>query len=465
LPGGALLVAIACSAQALAQPASAPGAALPGARTPEAASQAPAADAAARPQLRVGLSLGRTDNVGRNTSEVPSDLTILDLGFNARTDQRRLKGALLGDLEFRHYGADTLIEDHEVFGSVDGKLGISLVPQRFVWDFEENYGQTRIDPLQPVGPNNRQRTVVVSTGPRLDVPLGGRNALQLAAQLAERTYESSNQLDGRTTSARLGFSHALDTVTKLSVTFDSSRNEFDNDQQAYEFRILSVAYAKTLATGDAEVRIGRGKVDIGAESTPTTVGRIEWRRNIGTRSRLNLWAGRELTDAGELFRYGGIVGGGATAADLSAVTSVFGANDSRLSGIALSNSPLRRSTVGTRVDLLGRALTVRIGASVARDRFELDDTLDNDSTTLELSLGRDFARRWNGDLRFSVVRQDFAIATRDNEDRASRLMVTRKLASRSRVSVVLERNRRDGGVGLYTETVYLVSVGHDFGRP
>src|SRR5690606_39438147 len=66
---------------------------------------------------------------------------------------------------------------------------------------------------------------------------------------------------------------------------------------------------------------------------------------------LNVWAGRELTDAGELFRIGGFRG--ARNDTLSGLGSIVDINDDRLRGIVLSGDPLRQKNAGAAIDLIG----------------------------------------------------------------------------------------------------------------
>ncbi|HEY8549716.1 MAG TPA: hypothetical protein VIL35_07170, partial [Vicinamibacterales bacterium] len=138
------------------------------------------------PEARIELGVGESDNLNRDAAALRSDMTILGLGFGARRNTRLVRGALAGDVELREYGAEGLADDDEVLGSIDGVLELHVVPDRFRWDAESNFGQVRTDPSAPVGPENRERTTVFSTGPRLSWPVGGRNTLEVGADVAER---------------------------------------------------------------------------------------------------------------------------------------------------------------------------------------------------------------------------------------------------------------------------------------
>src|SRR5690606_12511661 len=142
-------------------------------------------------------------------------------------------------------------------------------PDRFRWDAESNFGQVRTDPSAPVGPENRERTTVFSTGPRLSWPFGGRNTLEVGADVAERRFETTETLDSRLTTARLGVARAIGPVTRVALTFERSENEFEIQEERYEFQILSLEYRKQLASGEAVASAGRGAVEIQGESEDT----------------------------------------------------------------------------------------------------------------------------------------------------------------------------------------------------
>jgi hypothetical protein len=235
------------------------------------------------------FGVGESDNLFRTATPLRSDITSLGSVFNLRRDQRLVRGSLVGDIRFLKYGADQIVDDSEVVGSVDGKLELHIVPERFHWDFNYDYGQARTDPRAPVGPGNRQHTTVTSTGPELALPFGTRNAFELGAHIAERHFETSTELDSRLTTVRFGVRRDLSPITRLTLSLEQSENKFDLQPDSYTFRILSVEYRKQLASGEALASLGRGDVETAGRSEPTTVARLNWRRALGTRSHIEVW--------------------------------------------------------------------------------------------------------------------------------------------------------------------------------
>lgn len=411
-----------------------------------------------RPQLGLRAGYGHTDNVLRDETEQSSGIAMVGLRFAAGKSSTRFDGRAAADVEHRSYRESSA--DDELIGSIDGTMDIGIVPERFAWGFEQSFGQMRVDPFAPVGPGNRERVVVFGTGPRLQFPVGARNDIEIGADIRERRYSGARFLDSRLTSGRFALVHALDSVTDIALEFQYTENEYEALDNPYEFRILSATYNRAFSSGGVEFRLGRGEVEIGANTTSTSVARFQWRRGIGARSSLNVWAGRELTDAGELFRIGGFRG--ARNDTLSGLGSIVDINDDRLRGIVLSGDPLRQKNAGAAIDLIGVRTTVRLSVALSEDDFETDDLFDNDLRILKATLSHDFNPRWSGRLGLSLVRQDFFELDRDNEDFYGDLVVTREMAEHVRLSLAFERNRREDGIHAFGERTYLAAIEYQF---
>lgn len=416
------------------------------------------------PQLQVGLFAGQSDNIGRDTTAVRSDVTGLTLAFGARRESRRIDGSLLGDIQYRRYGAEEVPEtdDHEVIGSVDGRLAVHLVPQRLLWDVTQNLGQVRTNAFVAVGPENRERSTVLSTGPEAHLPVGQRNMLELRGTVAERKFEVSNEFDNRVTAAQVSLSRAVDAVTSLSFAVGGSKTRFDEQPDPYEFRTVSVAYGKQLASGGVEVRVGRGEIQIGNESNPTSIGRFAWDRAVGVRSRLSVWAQKEITDTGEIFRLAGLFGPGQVA--LGSFSELAQATEGRLRDAVLTRSPLRRANLGGRLDINGVRTNYSISLGAAEDRFEVEETFNNDSSTVQFSARRALGSRWTGEVSLAAWNQDFRTVDQDARDETGRLVITRSFGRNIRAAFLLERTRRVSELDPFQENFYQVSVGYDFSR-
>jgi hypothetical protein len=423
--------------------------------------QDPAPPERASPQARVEIGVGETDNLNHDAAELRSDIDVLGVAFDARrTEGPLLRGAIKGDVHYMKYGAVGLDVNHEVLGSVDGGLELHIVPERFEWDTRYDYGQVRADPRAAVGPTNRLDTTTASTGPMVTLPAGDRNSVELAAQISDRHFESTQSLDSQLTTTRFALRRMLNQVTRIGLVYEGNENEFDVGSDVYKFKIASLEYRKELASGLANLSVGRGRVDIAGRSEATTVARVNWNRALGTRSRIEVFGGKELTDAGSLFAAGAVVGQG----PLSALAEVSATTDNRLHGVVLTNSPLRRESLGVHFQVAGQLGTFGASVATAQDRFDTDTLLDNDATSTSVTATRQFGRRWRGELLLSRWDQRFTSDQRKTVDDTYRLSLARTLGGASQVSVTLERNSRDSLLDPYSEKVVRVLLGHDFRR-
>ena len=417
-----------------------------------------------RPEGKIELGLGQTDNLNRNADELESDIGRLAVGFAGGTEGRWVRAGLSADLEYRKYGAEELTEDDdEVLGSVDGVLDLQIVPDWVKWDFRVGYGQVRIDIFGPVGPSNRQRTTSFSTGPQIAVPLGERTSLQIGGSLSEQSFEATPEIDGRTTAARLALERKVTPVTALTLAFDGSETEYDLDDQIIDIATLSLEYRRELASGEAFASIGRGRLKIDdEESDPITVARLVWKRGVGARSRFEICAGREITTAGSLFTGAGVAVG--CPGDFSGLANAARTADNRIQGGISTTSPFVREGGSLTFLTNSELANFRATFSMAQDRFDEDTTFDNDSTIFEITGSRDFAVHWRAELIARLWIQDFVDTGAKNEDRTFRLSISRLLARNMRLILTYEQNRRVSGVGPFKANDYFLSIGRDFGR-
>jgi hypothetical protein len=417
------------------------------------------------PRFGIELGYGQSDNVERSVSQVRSDVEILGLDFATGRESRRVSGALVGDIDWRVYTEQSAVStDDEVVGSVDGTLALDIVPRRFGWIFAQNFGQTRTNPLLATGPDNRERVAVWSTGPRINVPLGERNTVAVEAIRSERRFGDSELIDSTVSAVRAEAFHALTTASRIGIDVSKQETDFDSDQmQGYDFQTFAVAYERTFASGGVNIRLGRGKVTIGDDSTPTSLANFEWNRDVGARSRLRAWANRELTDAGQLFSAGSVPGLGA-ADSLGGSIGGFGINDARLRDVIVTASPVERTGVGTAIDVVGTRTNASLSLGLSEDRFETDQSLDNDGSFWQLALSRRLNPRWNVQLNFQDQRRDFVALDDDSEDFFSTMSVARQLGTRASVALSLRRNSRESDFDSFDEDEYIVSWRYDFSR-
>lgn len=412
------------------------------------------------PEGSIELGLGYSDNLNHDADELSSDIVRLAVGFVGRSDQRWVRTALAADIEYLKYGADGLVDDDELLGSVDGALELHAVPDIVQWNVRYDYGQVRIDPLGATGLSNRQRTTSFSTGPQINLSLAERTLLQAGALVSEQSFEQTRELDGRLTAVRVALARQIDPVTRFTLAIEDSETEYDLGSETYNIETLSLEYERELASGEAFASIGRGRVEVDQDSEPTTVTRLQWRRAVGARSQIEICAGREITDAGSLFAGAGVAAD--CPGDFSSLSSVARTTDSRLQEVVSTTSPLVRAGGSVSFEVDGILGSFRATFSMTEDRFEGGSTYDNDSTIVEISGSREFARNWRAEVTARRWVQDFIDLGDENEDRFVSLSLSRLLARSMRLTLSFEQNRRVGGVGPFDENRYFLAFGRDF---
>lgn len=427
-------------------------------------SQVSAQEGTSTPEGYIELGLGQTDNLNRDASELESGIGSLGIGFAGRMDRRWVRAALAADVDYRKYDAEELQDDDdEVLGSIDGLLELHAVPDRLYWDFRAGYGQVRIDPLGALSPANRQTTKSFATGPRIVLPLGERTFLNVGGRIAEQRFEETQDLDGRSKNGSLGIERQVDSVTRISLAAEKHDIEYDLDGQEHEIETLVLKYKRELASGEALASVGRGRVAInGVDAEPVTVGQLVWKRAVGARSRIEICAGQEITDAGSAFTEAGVAV--ACPGDLSGLDNVARTTENREQGTIPTLNPLVRAGGSLSFEIerdLGR---FRATVSLAQDRFENDATFDNDSTILELSGSREFAQHWRASLTARLWIQDYVDLDDKNEDQFFGVSLSRLLARNMRLTLTYERTRRVGGETPFDANDYYLTFGRDFGR-
>src|ERR1700689_425840 len=116
--------------------------------------------------------LGETDNVSLAPSnKVSQTMTVADIDFAVLEQSRLFNVNAKGD--FSDYDYLQGAYGNELIGRFDGLAKLALVPDRVTWVLQEDSGQSLLDPYLPQTPSNRQNINYVSTGPDVDLRLGG----------------------------------------------------------------------------------------------------------------------------------------------------------------------------------------------------------------------------------------------------------------------------------------------------
>lgn len=403
---------------------------------------------------------GTTDNLGR-LAVTTGDVSYRTLGtsFYLNKDSRRFHGQLAGDIDYRSYSESIAGQDEDRFGAIEGDLLLDVVPNRFVWTFQQSIGDVRSNPLQVDSILNREFVSVFSTGPDVTIPLNERTAFRAAARFDQRSFDESSEYDSKSRLLSASIVRAVSRAGQVGVQIFENTIDFDDGRPGYKYETALATYTRQLARSTAGVQVGHGTMSVeGAPAESDSVSseqfNLNWEREVGSRSTLLLSGGREFNDAGGVFR---LFHGTANLDGLSGIRS------QRSRDVLLTGDPFERSTATARFTTSRPKSLFLFEIGAWDDSYDIGGDLDNDGTRWNARVRRNFAAAWTGTAEVASVNRDFSELGQEEEDRAVRLMLSRSLGRNGAVSLRADRTRREGeGENQFDEHVYSVVVQYLF---
>ncbi len=162
-----------------------------------------AAAPAAAVEYDLSLSGGAiySDNIGRTVGQTPTmrEDTIAELALQLTLERNagRWHASIASDLQYLKFLDETFNDTLQ--GQFNGNVEFAIIPDRFRWVVEDNFGQSYIDVLAARTPVNNENFNFFSTGPEVSIPLTPSSDLEFSGRWSSNTYEvtasDSNQLD------------------------------------------------------------------------------------------------------------------------------------------------------------------------------------------------------------------------------------------------------------------------------
>jgi hypothetical protein len=245
--------------------------------------------------------LGETDNVTlAPNNKVSQTMTTADIDFAVLEQSRLFNVNAKGD--FSDYDYLQGAYGNELIGRLDGLGKMALVPDRLTWVLQEDFGQSLLDPYAPQTPSNRQNINYVSTGPDLDLRLGGTGFFDVSVRYADAYYQTS-PFDSNRLFGSLAWGVRLSPASSVSLNVDSERVLFDNTVVNTDFN-LSNAYVRYTVQGartQLTANLGATEVRAGPTSTTGPLAQLGLTRTLSPSASLTLSAARQLTDPSTSF--------------------------------------------------------------------------------------------------------------------------------------------------------------------
>jgi hypothetical protein len=240
--------------------------------------------AAARADIgwSVDAGAGHTDNAAlTDTAEQSDTLALLGGSINYEHESTRVNASLAGSGNYVHYADDTFDDDFQ--SRATGKLAVGIIPEKFFWSVDDDYGQISVDQFQPVTPENRQNVNTFTTGPDFIMRLGPQSDLKFSGRYNDTQYEESNQIDSSRWSGSITFLRHVSDTTSWGVVASQQRTEYDAPgSPEYEQPMLYGTWETTGARQSLEINVGANRFDADDESATKPLVRVNWTRRIAT---------------------------------------------------------------------------------------------------------------------------------------------------------------------------------------
>jgi hypothetical protein len=277
----------------------------------------------AQATLDADLGVERSDNVTRvPTDEQSETVATARIGLGYEVMRPRVEGRIGADLQYRRYLDNTY--DNEVLGGANALLNWSIVPERFLWVFEDNYGQIAGNRQLPDTPDNREDFNYFSTGPDISLPLGARTLAEVSGRWSDIYYEISPE-GSQSALGRLGLVRLLSTESRASL--NGSVEKIKYDEAAFEDYRITEGYARyegTSARTTLAIDAGYTRAERGDGTSSGPLARLDLSRVITSRTTFTVQAGTEFSDTAQAFRLSqGARGVGPEDQDAVAAADVF----------------------------------------------------------------------------------------------------------------------------------------------
>jgi hypothetical protein len=380
----------------------------------------------------VSTGIGHSDNISRvDEGQIDETLASAGLLLEWQKSSRRVSGDTRVNLNYVEYLDDTY--DGEVLGTASANVDFGIIPERFHWTFEDNFGQARSDPFVPVTPDNRENVNYFTTGPELHLRFGQAMSAEVFGRYSSTHYEES-PFDVERISMGVGIGRDTSQRSRLALNFVADESTFDTGLGDFERRNAFVSY--DLGTGGRTTlnsQLGYSWLEMdGGEENGGLLIDLSLTRELTRSSTLTFTAGRNFSDAGE-----SLGGGGAVTASPDPFQSTDGSLDWRFTR--------RRTTFG-------------LGLAYDEREYETQSQFDNKSLHYRAEFSRQLRPTLQLSLNATYTTEEFAQTGIESDDWTGEALLDWRFGRHLGLQLRVERSGRSSstGTGEYIENrVYL----------
>jgi hypothetical protein len=405
-------------------------------------------------ELGAGISSEYTTNIFRADDNRQDELIgSVWSGISLSEESPTLSAQVAAAGELQTYVNDTVGDD--VLFSLASLVDWTISPQRLIWHFEDYFQQVRTSPLEPVGPDNRQDSNVLWTGPDLFLRLAKLYTIQLGARYGDYYYGETGG-DNTRVAASLRANRRLTPLSDLYVDVEQTRVEYDQrevpDLDIPGAAVPNADYDRTDLFGGwayetvlTDLRVELGQTQILRDGLPDVEGFLG---GVSINRRL----AREGFISGQI-RYRFAEGS----------SNLLSSGGGRL-GVAYSDTAVTEDIAYEElIELLygGQWGPARVELQLLRrdEDFELS-VLDRLTYGAGLTAGFPLAPSWRAGAFIDYRRRDYLQLGRQDDDLSVGGGVNYLLSRRLTLALDLRHNLRDSTIASadFNETIALISL-------
>lgn len=397
----------------------------------------------------VGAGAGYNDNATRvDTDKVSDTLTALSGTIAYEQKTQRIDASLTGFGTYLSYVDDTY--DADFLGSLDGNLTLGIVPERFLWTFDDTFGQITIDRFAPVTPENRQNANYFSTGPDVYIRLGSATDLRLSGRFSDSRYEDTDTSNDQRLSGDISFIRRSSAQVAWSAVASASRVEYDlPGNPGYDLQSLYGSLEAEGARQTVNLDLGATRIADGGESQTNPLVRLEWNRRLNPSWTLDLNAGTEFRNTADRFVGGGTGPEGGTG------------------GVTVSNVPSESYHGDLTLAFERQRTRAYVGSSYYQNNFIGSGELDEDGWGATAGISRQFTQRLQGFLDLGYWSRNFESDTGSDDTRTFSARLDWQAGRSIFVTAGYRYEQRDSDIyeaGTYTENFGYLSFSYRYGE-
>jgi hypothetical protein len=382
-----------------------------------------------------------SDNIRRSATDEEGGAysrTGLLLGYQQRS--QRLDASVNADLGFEHY-FDNAFGD-SVVGGLDGVAVLGLVPERFEWHIQDNFGQVTSDPFVAITPETRENANYFTTGPDVLVRLGSALRLRLNGRYSNVSYEKS-PFDNKRLGGGIAVQRELSSAAVASLNVRTEKTKHDDDiishSSDYQRREASLGLAARGARTRANLEVGYTELSF-ADTDQQSDGllvRLGLDRQLTRSSTLSLTLGREFSSAGDIFR----------------LQQQLASTSQRTLSVLPTSDPFTNQYASLRYEFLGRRSGLGFGFARFKESYDNVAHDERQRSLADVQVHRDLRANLRVRLRGGTAKEDARNLPDGFHETGGMLGLSWQTGARLFLDLELERIRRDSDRegGDYTE--------------